>query len=180
MHLRVFSIFVSIILLIISCKQEVAEPEDIGYEYFPLKQGHWISYQVDSIVHDAALNVHNHFSYQVKELVDSSFIDNEGETAFRIERFKRPDESFPWTLSDVWSTKRNNARAERVEENVRTVRLAFPAREGKSWDYNAENTNDIWESEIVTTNASFSVEGNDFDDVCEVSIINQRLSLIHI
>jgi len=169
MHLRVLIFFSVFVLLLSACKQEVTEPEDIGYDYFPLIQGHWISYQVDSVVHDAALGIHDYFTYQVKELVDSSFVDNEGETAFRMERFKRADESYSWALSDIWTIKRNNARAERVEENVRTIRLAFPAREGKSWDYNAENTNDLWDSEIISTNVSFALNENQFDDVCEVS-----------
>lgn len=172
MQLRVFIFFISMTLLVTACKNEVAEPDDIGYDYFPLVQGHWISYQVDSVAHDNALGIHDHFNYQVKELVDSSFIDNEGETAYRMERYKRADETFPWTLSDVWTIKRNNSRAEKVEENVRTIRLAFPANEGLTWDYNAENINDFWESEILSAGDSYSIEGNEFADVCQVSIVD--------
>jgi len=176
MHLRVYLFFISVITLLSACTESIVEPDDLGFDYFPLEQGRWITYQVDSVVHDHALNIHNHFSFQVKEVVDSAFIDNEGETAYRMERFKRPDDSFPWTLSDVWTIKRNNARAERVEENIRTIRLTFPIREGKTWDFNAENTNDIWQSEILTTEASFAIDENEFDDVCEVSY-RQNLNL---
>ena len=170
--------FVLVLLLVLfSCSEDVQEPENVGYEYFPLKMGNWISYQVDSVVHDDPSGIHDRYTYQVKELVDSSFIDNEGELAYILKRFKRPDESFPWVLSDVWTTKRNNSRAEKVEENMRYVRLTFPVREQKSWDTNAENTHEMWDSEVVGVNNLFTINGEVFEDVCEVSMIDSKSAI---
>ena len=42
-----------------SCKKDVAPPVDVGYDYFPTNVGHWIIYDVVSIVHDAPVNKHD-------------------------------------------------------------------------------------------------------------------------
>ncbi|MEM7163258.1 MAG: hypothetical protein AAF487_12550 [Bacteroidota bacterium] len=164
-------------ILLIACSRTVVEPENPGYDYFPLEEGNWIAYQVDSTVHDDDLGIHESFTYQVKELVDSAFTDNEGEQAFMLKRFKRATDTLPWVLSDVWTTKRNAFRAERVEENVRLIRLVFPARPDKEWNTNAENTREEWESEIVEVGNSSSIDGNSFQDVCEV-LIHENLNAI--
>ena len=165
-------IFIFTTAFIFSCKSDVSPPEDSGYDYFPLEIGHWISYQVDSVVHDDLVGIHNHFSYQVKELIESSFTDIEGDTAFRIERYKRNSDTLEWTLSDIWTTKRTNTLAEKVEEDVRYVRLAFPTRLNKTWDNNAMNTHEEWESEILGVQNVYDNGVVVFDDVCEVSIVN--------
>lgn len=162
-------------LIVISfnaCKSDVIEPLDPGYDYFPLEIGHWVSYQVDSVVHDDAVGIHDHYSFQVKELVESSFVDNEGDLAYRIERFKRSSDSLEWSLSDIWTTKRTNTLAERVEENVRYTRLVFPTRIGKEWDNNASNVHEVWDSEILGVANLYDNGTTVFDDVCEVSVIN--------
>ncbi|NND77121.1 MAG: hypothetical protein HKN39_02950 [Flavobacteriales bacterium] len=165
--------FFALLILVFSCKNNVSEPADPGYEYFPLVIGHWVSYQVDSVVHDDDLGIHDHFSYQVKELVESSFEDNEGDIAFRIERFKRKSDTLEWVLSDIWTAKRTNTLAEKVEENVRYVRLAFPTRLNKTWDNNANNTHEEWESEILGVQNLYDNGIEVFNDVCEVSMIDQ-------
>jgi hypothetical protein len=42
-------------------------------------------------------------------------------------------------LIDVWTQKRTGTTAERVEENLRFVKLEFPVAEGGNWNGNAFN-----------------------------------------
>ena len=44
-----------------------------------------------------------------------------------------------WFLRDVWYSCLTDAYAERLEENVRITRMAFPVRNGTKWDGNGFN-----------------------------------------
>ena len=140
-------LFVSMTICFLSCKDEEAvllTPDD--YNYFPVEYGSWIVYDVDSIVHldiDDQTNQPDtsvaSYHYQVKETIDSSFLDGEGETAFRIIRETRMSDTLPWDFQSVWTCKRNANSAQKVEDNVRFVKLSFPVNTHSTWNGNAFN-----------------------------------------
>lgn len=121
---------------------------DPGYGYFPIDIGHYVVYKADSIWHDNPTEdspgVHDTTSYFIKELIESEFQDASGETSMRLERFKRNSEDEPWNLADVWFISRNNLNGQKVEENVRYVKMGFPISASSSWDGNALNIRDSW------------------------------------
>ena len=145
--MRIYPILI-LVLVFFGCKEDVAEPNMIGEEYYPLELGSFIVYDVDSIVHDNALGIHDLHEYQIKEVVHSTFEDNEGNEMYRIERFWRPDSSASWQLKDIWSRGIYDNRAYKIEEDVRYVRLVFPFREALEWDGNAENIHEEWEHSL--------------------------------
>jgi hypothetical protein len=141
------------ILLLVICalwlscsKDEPVYVLDEGYNYFPVEIGRYVIYDVDSIVHNDFTQTVDTFKYQVKEYFESSFSDNSGRSTLRIERYKKsyndtlPYSLVPWTLSDVWKANRTNTTAEKVEEDVRYVKLSFPVEEEKTWNGNVYNT----------------------------------------
>lgn len=119
-----------------------------GYDYFPLETGMYTTYEVDSIFHDQPLagvpGIHDTAHYFLKEVVDSTFLDAEGETGYRIVRYKRDSTNQEWILTDIWSAKLSPNNAERIEENLRYVKLAFPISRFSNWDGNALNNLDEW------------------------------------
>ncbi|MFM7217491.1 MAG: hypothetical protein ACKO1U_05685 [Bacteroidota bacterium] len=130
-----------------ACKEETVIPDayQSDREYFPLTPGSWIEYAVDSIVHiendpepckDSVLR----YSFFLREEVDTPFIDGQGDLAYRIMRYKRSDTLQPWTFSGLWSSKKTDQAAQRVEDNVRIVKLSFPFDRRSSWNGNAYNT----------------------------------------
>ena len=131
----------------ISCKDEdplVIIPQD--YNYFPLEYGQWIIYDMDSTVHldiDDTTNQPDtsiaYYRYQVREIIDSSFIDGEGELAYRILRETRLNDTLPWSFLNIWTCKRNAHSAQRIEDNIRFVKLSFPISDNVSWNGNAFN-----------------------------------------
>ena len=138
----------AVITVVVSCKKETAITTKFESDrsYFPLETGYWIEYSADSIFHsniddvylvDTSIKVYN---FQVREVVDTPFIDATGDTAFVIQRYRRDNDTLPWTLMSIWSAKKNSASAERVEENIRFVKLDFPFSPYKKWDGNAYNT----------------------------------------
>jgi len=133
-------------IILVSCKKDSPVTTDFGYNYFPTDVKRYIIYDVDSIVHNDFTSTIDTFKYQVKEYIASTFIDNSGRNTLRIERYKKyyndtiPYSSMPWTLTNVWSANRTNTTAEKVEENERYIKLAFPVEKGETWNGNSFNT----------------------------------------
>ena len=97
----------------------------MGYEYFPNDSGIWVQYVVDSIDYDDEFG-NDTFQFQLLEKIESKSIDNEGRDAQRIERLKRPNDSSIWRIKDVWYANLTESKAEKIEENLRYVKLNFP------------------------------------------------------
>ncbi len=190
--MKQFSFYISIVLGIIiimnSCK-EGAVLEDLnleyGYDYFPLEVGKYKVYQVDSTIYDfdgSTPIVLKSTTFVKEELIEIAF-DNEGDTIFIIERFTRKNQTDPWQIKDVWSTKVANNRAERFEENVRLIKMVFPLREGTDFDATLYIDDNFvitvagesieayknWSSEIQTVNVPEEIGGITFDNVCTVT-----------
>ena len=114
----------------------------MGYEYFPDSVGHYVIYHVDSIWTDDAFNRKDTYEFGLKEWIESKFLDNEERPSQRIERYKDFNQQ-PYdfnSISDVWFATRTAARAEKIEENTRYVKLIFPLSEDEQWNGNAFNT----------------------------------------
>lgn len=172
---------VSILLLLMhSCAEDegTGNPPDLGYAYFPVEIGHFVEYRADSIWHDHPdvnqPGVHDTSSYYIRELVESEFADAAGEVSFRLERFKRNTESDPWNLVDVWFIKRTAQNAQKIEENVRYVKLGFPPSAGSDWDGNALNHRDTWIYRIDSVNAVRSYSGVEYNSTLTVVQRNNK------
>jgi hypothetical protein len=139
-HLLIIAVFPVSIAMFYSCKPDsVLSPTDVGYDYFPLKEGQWVHYDVDSTVWDDFTSQTYYYHSQILEVTESRFIDAQGKEAFRIERFHRQNDTAAWVLKDVWQANLHPASAELVEENVRFIKLAFPIRQNQKWNGNALN-----------------------------------------
>lgn len=134
---------VVLMVLLSACKTDNAEI-DMGYDYYPATVGSWISYDVDSIRHLAGVNADT-FHYQIKELVESDFIDEAGRSSRRLERYYRNSSNEEWTIKDIWMVAITSRKVEKVEENIRYVRLNFPVRTNQYWNGNSLNDLDPWE-----------------------------------
>ncbi|MDX1479178.1 MAG: hypothetical protein R3301_15795 [Saprospiraceae bacterium] len=119
------------------CGESVIHPEpDRGYDYFPLTLGATWTYQVDSVIFDdgGSINVLDTVSGFVQERISGIQVDLTGDSVYTLERRHRRTVLDPWVLTHVWTISRDADRAERSEENVRLVKLAFPLDTGKQWD----------------------------------------------
>jgi len=123
-----------------SCKKSTVVVVDLGYDYFPVEIGKYVVYDVDSIFIDEPVGITDTFNYQIKEVIAGEYIDSQGDLAQRIERFTRSADSLPWVIKDVWASNRLAQSGQRVEENVRIIRMVFPVKDDVLWDANALNT----------------------------------------
>ncbi len=156
---------------LLSCNKDkpAPPPPDLGYSYFPLAIGSWIIYDVDSIVHDDFKDTVILFQYQLKEKVESKFIDNSGKEVFRIERYKRIKSNDPWTITDVWAADTTKTRAERFEENTWYVKLVFPVKLNARWNGNGFNSMEEIDYEFTEVNVPGAINGNSFDSTLTVT-----------
>ncbi len=161
-------------------------PIEFGYDYFPLEIGKYIEYDVDSVIYDIGagnnVTIRNN-SIQVREEITDSFPDNEGRLVYRIERFERADETQEWRVNDVWTAAVTNRQAERIEENLRFIKMVFPVSDNTNpWDGNKYIDENLvisvagesififknWLYEYRTIGESLNVGGFPFDDVVTV------------
>lgn len=123
-----------------ACKEQTNDfTLDDQYSYFPTTLGKYIIYRADSVLYysKSGATVRDSVSIQVKEEIGDTISDALGRLGNKLLRYERRTDSDPWTLKDVWFTIRTTTVAERVEENLRFIRMAFPISEWTaSWDGN--------------------------------------------
>jgi len=154
-------LFACIFFLFFSCKKNNS-PRNLsillGENYFPLEIGKYIVYELDTISWvaqpgmDCVYLKDTSHSFLKEEIIDT-YIDNEGNDNFILERYIRFDINEDWRIKDVWNISKSDARIERVEENIRFIKLTFPVEEGIRWNGNA----------FVDPNISTSFNGNAID-----------------
>lgn len=158
-------------LFITSCKDDSSETIDLGYTYFPVNIGHWVIYDVDSVVYGTSDTTA--YSYQIKEYIESAFTDNTGKLTQRIERYKRENDTLPWVITQVWTSNLSDLTAERVEDNQRYIKLIFPVRLNESWNANSYNNSPPTSSETEYTSVDepYSINSLSFDSTLTTEFI---------
>lgn len=171
-------ILLSLIFLFFSCKKDVEQNEiiEMGYHYFPDDIGRYVIYEVDSVAYDdKAFNPPKLTRYLLKEMITSSFQDNSGRPTLRIERFKKmyndsiPYDSMIWIGPKVWHSNKTSSTAEKVEENIRYIKLVFPIKEAREWDGNSYNTLGQKNYEIISIDEPEIIGNLHFDSVVTVN-----------
>ena len=165
-----------LLLLIAGCKKDsptTISNINFGYTYFPTKVGLIRIYQVDSIYWDDFNNKHDTVSYQLKEIIDSTYLDNQNRPTQRIARYKL-DSLGNWTIYKVWASNRTTTTAERVEDNIRFVKFIFPPKNNSKWNGNSENTLDAQTYQITSLNISDNLSGLSFDSTMTVLQIDDN------
>lgn len=136
--------YIILLLLSISCRTEMEPNPEIGKTMCPQEPGSEIVYQVDSIVYDDfKLRIDNKpdsFRFQLREWIESRFTDNTGNTNQRVFIYKRLNDSFNWEPYKTVTTIVNDQGFQRMEDNLRTLKLVFPITLQKSWNGNIYNS----------------------------------------
>lgn len=163
-----FLLFISVIILLSSCKKDQDTSIIWGYEYFPINEGNYVVYDVVDIFHDVALVQHDTNIYQIKEVIGEEVIDGEGESSQKLRRFVRSNDTLNWQLQDVWTIKRTLTNAEVVNENNRVIKMAFAISYDQYWDCNALNNADEQQCYYDNIYIPLSIGGIDYDSTVRV------------
>jgi hypothetical protein len=168
-----FIIFLVILIgIFITCaceKENIENNVFFGTEYFPLDTGNYIIYKITEITIDAPSNYYDTAEYYIKEVFESKIIDNQDDEAVRIERFKRTESNQNWVINNVWSAKIVNNSAQKVEENLRYVKIRFPAKENLSWNGNLFNELPDESYSITSIHTEFEINEFYFDSCLTIT-----------
>lgn len=145
------------------CKKEDTLVVDLHYEYFPVEKGTWIAYKVDSIAYNDFTQTVDTFLFYVKEIVESEFDDNEGRLNQRIERYYKDSLNGNWLINSAWYSCKLPQRVERVEDNVRYLKMIFPIANNKKWNGNAYNNLPPLEYAYKNVHENYSVSNINLD-----------------
>lgn len=181
MRYPIYFLFIAIIGASLSSCSESTNVEDFEifpkYEYFPLEIGKYITYQVDSAIYDttaAGIVVTNTTSF-VRESITDTLRDNSNRLAYKLERAYRPSDTVDWEVTDIWVAVATENQAERVEENLRFIKMTFPLIDGTIWNGNLfiDETTTIsvaGEQVELFRNWSYEVDGLDLQE--EIGTMN--------
>lgn len=129
----------ALFFLLFACKE--SESVDFGFDYFPMKEGTFIEYDVLEVFHDVDINPqHDTTRYRLKTKIGEEILDNSGKSVRKYFQLKYDLGSGELIDQRVWTRVLNDGRGEVVEENERIIKMVFAVRNDKEWDVNAFNT----------------------------------------
>lgn len=150
-----------------SCKKD-DETFYMGYDYFPLNEGHYIIYSVREVHVDKQVELRDTFDYFIKTEIGAEIIDNSGRKAREFNRYYGTSANGPWIIHDVWTAINDGSRAELVEENNRVIKLVFAPSEDDEWNMNAFNELDPLDCYYSNIHGPYTLGGTDFSSTVTV------------
>jgi len=129
------------LVFLLACTESTVEPDfsRTGAEYFPLKVGQYVIYDVESIEYDI-LGTVDTSRFQLKSEVIDSFESQAGTIKYIIHRHSRETSDDPWEFQTAWSSYANSNQAILIEENIPYLKLTFPIEKDRVWDGNKLNS----------------------------------------
>ena len=145
-----------LLLCFASCKR-VEDPELSGPSYAPLEIGKYVIYDITNLAHDAFAERTDTTYFQIRETIESDFIDNSGNTVYKtlVETSEHPGSN--WIFVRYATLHQDDYSYQRVEDDIRKIKLSFPLKERKSWDANQMNTLATQKAKITNLDQSYSI-----------------------
>jgi len=159
------------VVIFAACAKDPIEPLDLpiaGIRYFPLEAGAYIDYTITEITIDKTSNYYDTVVYSLRQRTDAQIIDNENDTAWRIEMWRAMPNA-AYQIHDIWMAKKTDSQVQMVEENIRYVKIRFPANIDKTWDGNIYNENDNQNYTITGIDQPKTINGFTFDSILTVT-----------
>jgi len=141
-YLRSASLPYIILLLVITLVSGCTRNADLPVagtipDFMPLQAGSAITYRLDSIVYPSQGSATLTRSQVVRDRVDAEVRDQQGRRAWRIVRsLRNPADTTKWTDQSQQIATPTANTLEWLEDNLRTIRLAEPVRDGHAWQGN--------------------------------------------
>ena len=183
LFLAVFTVFT-----MHSCKDETEEVV-IDYSYFPTEMGKSLVYQVDSVIYDLFSNELYNRTNWVKEEIVKMDTDLSNRPRYHVHHYEKSEFTETWSgiSPRTWYTIKTDLQVERVEENLRFIKMTFPISAETNWYGNHQiDTNEErwrhyadWEYKYEDIGDAYTLSnGNSFDNTVTVTIFESQ-SLIN-
>lgn len=119
---------------ITACKKETDVNEyDMGYDYLPYDSGTYVIYKVDSIIYNDFDYSRRYSTVYLKEKIGEQFLDNLGRLAKRVNRYYSDTLTTNWDWYNAAYIVKTKTMVERVDDNLRYVKMIFPNDINSKW-----------------------------------------------
>lgn len=149
-QVQLFFLLIGIVFFQACNKQTIQPaPSDLGWDFQPLNQGHFVVYDVDSIIYDDFTKTVDTFSYEMKDELGEEFLDDQNRTSNYVTRYQRKKSTDPWSVLHVYYITQDEFKLEWKENNLRFIKMVYPVQLNKKWKGNSymptqTNTNISW------------------------------------
>jgi hypothetical protein len=172
MRIKILIYFFAYLFLFSCEKQEITQlPVNYDYGYFPLDSGMWKEYDVTQIVIDKQSGVYDTVKYKLREVFAGWYLNAAGDSTMRIERFVRDSVNHPWRETTVWYAFINSRDAIQSENNIKYLKIKFPAILNSEWNgnvYNRLDTINTYNYKIISVDIAEQINNITFDSVLTV------------
>lgn len=133
-------------LLAVGCTDRTEPGPDRGLDYYPVAVGsYWIYAVADSTWSQATdtnpRSTVQASAYQFREAITESFSDATKKMVYRLVRSKRSGPADAWKADSVFIVSTDSHGVVLTRNNLKTLELIFPVRDGHLWNSNAYNNN---------------------------------------
>ncbi len=178
-----------------SCKEEFEDFKAASAEDYSitLQPGKYITYRLDSLVFTQQGRSEETHSYQERHIVDLKITDNLNRPSYRVYRSLRDlAGTQPWRPSGSYLITPLENSVEVIEDNLRTIKLISPVKEGTTWKgarffgsepysslYNFSNDDNIadWDFTIESEKETIILNSQTINEVVSLTAINESLNV---
>lgn len=178
-------IFGVVFTMVASCSQDGSD--NVSFEnsrFFPLSLNSYIEYQVNELVFRSEGNIRDTFTYQLREEVADTYVNDLGETIYLIDRSTRSTETQNWEYLNTSQAYISENLIIRVDDNIPFVKLEMPIRSGQVWNgnqfFDASGGQTIggesidyfkeWNYKVLSDDSQLTLHNESFDAVLEISL----------
>lgn len=162
-------LYISLIMLAVSCSKSDTDVQDLGYDYYPVIKGKYVVYEVEELIYNDFDMTVDTSIFLLKELMDSTMVDLEGRDIVQLKRFTRISDTLEWNLSEIWTFYKGEGRLEINEGNVVFVKMLYPLRRSATWDGNAKNSYSAENYTVLDLDLKLTMGTNEFDKTTRIN-----------
>ena len=182
-------IYACCILLFVACQKESESfrSEHI-VDYYPLRVGNCIEYQLDSTVYINLGTEKEVHSYIIRDLVDSIITDNLERPSYKIKRsIRNLIDTTKWNDLTSYLVTSDSSKLEYIENNLRYVKLQEPISTGFTWKGNTFiNTTSVpellylndWQYIYEQVRRPYTINGISYTETVTVNQRNDSLGTL--
>lgn len=164
------SLFALLIIFIACRKEKIDFLMEVPTEYVNIKPGMVIIWDFDSIDFNSFFQRIDTFNFLIKDSVREPFIDGEGRSGYIIERYIKFRDSSSWDILKVFYIIINEKYFIEVYDNIPTLKITTPIRDGTSWNGNVFNS---------LKEQTFTIKRTKFDTIINSNVFSNCIEISH-
>jgi hypothetical protein len=136
-------IVICLLMVVTSCKKTVNFNSTSSFSgnltdfWTTLKPGKYVTYRLDSLNFYFYGQLDTVTSYLAKDSVEQSYTDGTGNTSWLVTRYMSDTTGSSWYTGETYIVSPGVQKIEMDEDNLRSIKLAFPIDNGYSWSGNS-------------------------------------------